>query len=66
MDTAIDIKTFRTERSWSQEKLADELSVNVSTVWRWEKGISQVKGPVAKALQRLAEEHPVASSNEAA
>lgn len=53
-----DIRTFRKARKWSQQRLAEELGVNTSTVWRWEKDGAGVNGVVQQAILRLAEQHP--------
>lgn len=53
-----EIIEFRAARKWSQERLADELGVNVSTIWRWENGKTPASGPVVKAIERLVEQYP--------
>lgn len=59
MQTQIDVETFRTTRRWTRSRLAEELGVDTSTVWRWENG-KQPSGPVIKALEKLSEEYPPA------
>lgn len=58
MPNEIDIRKFRIERRWTQEKLASELGVNTSTVWRWENENKTIKGIVTQAIERLAEKYP--------
>lgn len=58
METNLDIRTFRKTRKWSQQRLAAELGVNTSTVWRWEKDGAGVNGVVEQAILRLAEQYP--------
>lgn len=58
METNLDIRSFRKARKWSQQRLAEELGVNTSTVWRWEKDGAGVNGVVEQAILRLAEKHP--------
>lgn len=38
----------------SQPKLAAELGVTVTTVWRWENGQSPIGNMAEKAIERLA------------
>jgi transcriptional regulator with XRE-family HTH domain len=58
METNLDIRTFRFTRKWTQQRLAEELGVNTSTVWRWEKDGAGVNGVVQQAIMRLAEQYP--------
>lgn len=58
MNAPLDIKAFRKARRWTKVRLADELGVDVSTVWRWENGKVPKKGPVVKAIERLADQYP--------
>ena len=61
-----DLKTFRGERQWTQERLAEELGVTKSTVSRWECELFEPRPYIKHALERLAEQYPPASTNEAA
>lgn len=56
MIQAIDIKKFRKDIGWSQEKLAEELGVDRSNVSRWENDKSSLRGPARRMFQRLMEE----------
>ncbi len=49
-DLSLKIKTLREKRDWSQEDLAREVGVSLSTVQRWEK-----KGgkPIRLAVREL-------------
>lgn len=58
MRNPIDITGFRKERGWTQGRLAGELGVDVSTVWRWEHWGMPKKGPIMKAIERLADQYP--------
>lgn len=53
MKQVIDIRKFRKDIGWSQEKLADELGVDRSSVSRWENNKSSLRRPVIKVLERL-------------
>ena len=57
MQTPIDVKTFRETRGWTKVRLAEELGVDASTVWRWENGKPPSR-TVAKALEKLSDEYP--------
>lgn len=60
----MDLKAFRKERGWTQERLANELGVDKSTVWRWENDQVQLRGYVAKAIERLGVEYPAGEAAE--
>lgn len=53
MKQVIDIRKFRKDIGWSQEKLADELGVDRSSVSRWENNKSSLRRPVIKVLEQL-------------
>jgi transcriptional regulator with XRE-family HTH domain len=61
MNAPVDIAAFRKSRNWTKVRMADELGVDVSTVWRWENWGGPKKGPVVKAIERLADEFPPAA-----
>lgn len=58
MTEQIDLRKFRRARNWTQTRLADELGVNLSTVWRWENERASIKPYVRKALERIGELYP--------
>jgi transcriptional regulator with XRE-family HTH domain len=45
------VKRRRSERGWSQQRLADALSMSTSLVSRWENG--DVDPPLSKAMEAL-------------
>ena len=47
------IKSFRESRTWSQQRLAEELGIDQATVSRIERGAAQPSGPVARLLERM-------------
>ncbi|WP_353653615.1 helix-turn-helix transcriptional regulator [Ochrobactrum sp. MC-1LL] len=53
MKQAIDILAFRESIGWSQERLAEELGVNRSSISRWEQGKASLRGPARKVIERL-------------
>lgn len=56
------LRKIRTDRRWTQPKMAAELGVTVTTLWRWENGASPISAMVEKAVERL----PAETSGEAA
>lgn len=48
-----DIRRYRRQLGWSQERLAREINVSFSTVNRWERGKSRPNGMARKALAGL-------------
>jgi putative transcriptional regulator len=52
-DLATVVRELREALGLTQEGLARELGVTVSTVFRWEKGRSQPSGLACRALERL-------------
>ncbi|MFC3072388.1 helix-turn-helix domain-containing protein [Shinella pollutisoli] len=52
MTSAIDIKSLRECRGWSQQELAEHLGVDQATVSRLERG-AEPSGPVAKLLRLI-------------
>lgn len=44
MKLAEKIMALRKQRGWSQEELAQQLSVSRQSVSKWESGVSQTKG----------------------
>lgn len=65
MLTPIDVETFRTTRRWTRSRLAEELGVDTSTVWRWENG-KRMSRPVIIALEKLSEQYPPVKDEAAA
>ena len=58
------IKELRRERGWTQQQLAAEVGVAVSSVARWEsREGNPPKGAALRTLQRLMVESPPVSSN---
>jgi transcriptional regulator with XRE-family HTH domain len=57
MSEAIDIRSLRDRLGWTQERLAQELGLDRSSVSRMETGQSP-KGPTAKLLKMIAEIPP--------
>ncbi len=55
------IRRIRHELGLTQSELGDELGVNLSTVWRWEKGHLPVSKVVLSAVERLKEQGSRAS-----
>jgi len=53
--TAKEIKQLRKDRGLTQQQLASELGVAISTVYLWEKGKTSPKGPALKLLTMLQE-----------
>jgi DNA-binding transcriptional regulator YiaG len=51
----VKIKEIREKMSWSQEDLAREVGVSLSTVHRWEKGGAQPSRLARRELQRVLE-----------
>ena len=49
-----DVQALREQLGWSREKLASELEVSVTTIWRWESGKSRPIPALAKQLEALA------------
>lgn len=47
--TPADLSRLRTQLGWSQNRLAEQLGVNRSTVHRWEKGLRKIP-PMAEQL----------------
>lgn len=43
MKLAVKIMAMRKQRGWSQEELAQQLSVSRQSVSKWESGVSQTK-----------------------
>lgn len=62
--TPKEIKALRKKRGWTQQQLAAEVGVAVSSVARWEspKG-NPPKGAASRTLQRLVVENPSVSSD---
>ena len=54
--TGDDLLKIRKSRRWTQPKMAAELGVTVTTLWRWEKGQSPIGAMAEKAIERLAAE----------
>ena len=52
-DTSTMVRRLRGALGLTQENLARELGVTLSTVYRWEKGRSRPSGLALKALERL-------------
>lgn len=53
MDTHFDMREARRSLGFTQQELAGHLDVNLSTVWRWEKGETPIPKTVVLALQAL-------------
>jgi len=58
------VKALRQKRSWSQEDLAREIEVSLSTVQRWEKQGSKPTRLARRELKRLFKEAGVESEEE--
>lgn len=57
MMTGTELLTIRkNELGLTQTGLANALGVNLSTVWRWEKGQLPISGVVTKAIEKLVED----------
>ena len=52
---AKEIKSLRKKLDWTQRQLSTELDVAMSTIYRWESGESEPKGPALKLLTMLKE-----------
>ena len=52
---AKEIKNLRKKLGWTQRRLSTELDVAMSTIYRWESGESEPKGPALKLLLMLKE-----------
>ncbi len=59
MDSENPILRVRTELGLTQTQLGEQLGVNLSTVWRWEKGHLPVSKIVLSAVERLREQQNV-------
>lgn len=60
MDTHSDMRKARQSLGYTQQELAGLLDVNLSTVWRWEKGDTPIPRTVWLALQSLSSKAPPA------
>ena len=58
------VKALREKRGWSQEDLAREIEVSLSTVQRWEKKGSKPTRLARRELKRLLKEAGVESEEE--
>ena len=58
------VKALREKRGWSQEDLAREIDVSLSTIQRWEKKDSKPTRLARRELKRLFEEAGLESENE--
>lgn len=54
------IATLRERRGWTQQDLAHEIGVAVSSVSRWERGLHQGMGPNVRKLAKALEVSPEA------
>ena len=54
--TGEELLKIRKARNWTQPKMAAELGVTVTTLWRWEKGASPISVMAEKSIERLASE----------
>lgn len=61
MSAPVDVKALRDSLGWTQEKLAEHLGLDRSSVSRLENG-QAVKGPTLRLLQALTEEASERSS----
>ena len=52
--TSVQLRSWRTKNGFSQNQLADILSVDVSTVSRWERGVREIPPFLHIALERVA------------
>ncbi len=48
-----EIKRVRAQRKWSLERMAREVGVSYTTIWRWESGRSRPTGLAVVALDRV-------------
>lgn len=58
MEDIIDIRSLRHRLGWSQDRLAQHLGVDRSSVSRMEREKQPLRGPVAKLLEQLVEADP--------
>ena len=58
------VKELREKRGWSQEDLAREIEVSLSTIQRWEKKGSKPTRLARRELKRLFEEIAVETEEE--
>jgi len=58
------VKALREKRGWSQEDLAREIDVSLSTVQRWEKQGSKLTRLARRELKRLFKEAGIESEKE--
>ena len=58
------VKALREKRGWSQEDLAREIDVSLSTVQRWEKKNSKTTRLARRELKRLFKEACISSDEE--
>lgn len=65
METQFDIRSQRKALKLTQQELADELGVNISTIWRYEDGRLAVPKPVRLAISALTAPTPQESSSQA-
>lgn len=65
MMTGDEIKSLREVRTWSQQKMAEELGIDQATVSRIERGVAEPSGPVKRLLEKMATE-PLPSPQESA
>lgn len=63
MSLADSLKTMRMRFFFTQEKLAKELNVALSTVNRWETGESRPNLTTMKAVKKFCENHECSYSN---
>lgn len=54
MHEAIDLPAIRKALGLTQEALAEQAGVNLSTVWRWENEGIPKRGPARAFIERLA------------
>ena len=64
MPNANPILEARKSLKISQTELARELGVNLSTVWRWEKGRLPISQVVSRAVEQLLEQRKVAETQQ--
>ena len=56
--SATELREWRGRLGLTQERLAQELGVTFTTVWRWEKGVQAIPPMLRLALQQIEQQRP--------